>query len=205
MSEPPPPPNTLSPLRGVRSVTPGDVPERLAARYYRETRLFEHRFYVDAQVKTPAFRDLGRRLATPRSDPNSVRDMVAIAAHRGWTVLEARGSPRFRREAWLAGQSRGLEVRGYRPTERDRQDLARRGGRDRQPPDRSRPELAAARLEIAEAVIAARVADPQARLRLLERAQARLEAWLARGARLAEPPDRARDPAREGPERRRTH
>jgi hypothetical protein len=58
-------------------------------------------------------------------DPNAIRDMAAIAHHRGWSIVKAQGSAEFRREAWLAGRSLGLEVRGYRPTERDLQDLHR--------------------------------------------------------------------------------
>lgn len=76
-------------------------------------------FYIDAKVTEPAFRDRSRQLVAARSDPNAIRDMTAIAEHRGRTIVVAQGSANFRREAWLAGRTVGTEVRGYRPTERD--------------------------------------------------------------------------------------
>src|SRR3546814_14348209 len=58
-----------------------------------------------------------------------VRDLVAIARHRGWSHVHVTGSETFRRAAWLEASRQGLAVRGYRPTERDLQKLDR-GRRD---------------------------------------------------------------------------
>ena len=52
--------------------------------------------------------------------------MTAIAAHRGWRSDREAGTPGFRREAWLASRTLGLEVKGYAPTARDLQELDRR-------------------------------------------------------------------------------
>src|SRR3546814_9505043 len=54
-----------------------------------------------------------------------VRDLVAIARHRGWSHVHVTGSETFRRAAWLEASRQGLEVRGYRPSERDLQELDR--------------------------------------------------------------------------------
>lgn len=191
-------PNTLnSGVRG-RSTTEGDVPDRLRRRYYVDGRgRAGLGFYVDANVKAPAFRDRGRQLVAARSDPNAIRDMTAIARHRGWSIVVARGSSGFRREAWLAGRVVGIEVRGYRPTERDIQDLDRRitarerseqereGGRSRrhdQRPHREHPG-AQSRLRVVEAVVRARVASPSAQDRILAAARSRVADWLRLGAR----------------------
>jgi hypothetical protein len=72
------------------------------------------------RVQTATFRDLGPRLVAPRSDPNAIRDMAAIAQHRGWTVLVVHSEADFRREMWLAAMALGIEARGYQPTARDR-------------------------------------------------------------------------------------
>jgi hypothetical protein len=183
-------PNALLPLGGVRSTRPGDLPDPIRRRYYLEDRGREWRLFVDARSKSAVIEDRGRRLLTRRSDPNSVCDMARIAEHRGWRTVEARGSRTFRREAWLAGRSLGLEVRGYRPTERDLQELDRRqarepGGRrpDTRQPQRRRDGGATDRLQVVEAVVRSRVPNPEVQARLIEKARARIAEWLERGAR----------------------
>ncbi len=139
--------NTLTTTTKGHSIVEGDVPEALRRRYFVDGRGGAGLgFYADAKISTPAFRDRGRHLMAERSDPNTIRDMTTIAQHRGWTIVMARGSSSFRREAWLAGRAAGIEVRGYRPTERDVQELDRRidrrivAGSRRQPPRERRSD-----------------------------------------------------------------
>lgn len=202
MADDPQTPNTLS-TSGARnrSVVQGDVPEAMRRRYYTDGRGGAGLgFYADATVQRPAFRDEGRQLVAARADPSAIRDMTAIAQHRGWSIVTARGSPEFRREAWLAGRTLGLEVRGYRPTERDVQELDRRidrrlaarARRDREdeplrrdPPERERDGGTRSRLRVVEAVVRGRVEDSAARERILATARERIADWLERGARFA--------------------
>lgn len=205
----PAPPNTLAASGKPRSTAAGDVPDRLRQRYYTEEGAREWRFYVDAQVKTPVFSDRGRRLVSARSDPNAIRDMAAIAAHRGWRLVEVKGTPGFRREAWMAGRTLGLAVKGYDPSERDLQELnRRRANRERMEArlsDLARPpggrgdrlDGAVDRLRTVEAVVRSRVAEPVVQDRLLERARSRMADWLEQGARFDRLPP-ARDMGREG-------
>lgn len=197
-------PNTLASAVRNRSVAQGDVPEGLRRRYFVDGRGGAGLgFYVDANIDRPAFRDEGKRLAAARADPNAIRDMVLVAQHRGWSIVTAHGSKEFKREAWLAGRALGLEVRGYRPTERDIQELDRRidrrqaaearsAGRHREddgpaPTEASAPrrrERADARdqLRVVEAVVRSRVASPEAQERILGAARTRVADWLERGA-----------------------
>lgn len=194
--------NQVDPAAGSTSVRAGDVPERLRRRYLTEERSGPGLgFYVDARVSIPAFRDHGRRLTTGRNDPQVIRDLVAIAEHRGWTTISVRGQTDFRRATWAAARAAGLEVRGYRPTERDLQEFSRQlehpddprrqNRADRtasaQPPRRS----PAVRLSIVEAVINDRIVEPAIRDRILTAARGRIADWLERGA----PANRAGDPA----------
>jgi hypothetical protein len=186
----------------------GDVPDAIRRRYYTDDRGGPGRgFYVDATVARPAFRDRGHQLAADRVDPNAIRDMTAIARHRGWLIVTARGSSEFRREAWLAGRQAGLEVRGYQPTERDLQELERRRDRrergevrrelqeERRDEQRTRAESVrgavksrrddrrgAAQMRVVEAVVRARVQDDDSQRRILDRARERIAGWLERGA-----------------------
>jgi hypothetical protein len=191
--------NTLGP--GVRrpSVAAGDVPEALKRRYYTDDRGGAGLgFYVDATVTAPAFRDRGRTLESARADPNAIRDMALVAKHREWSIIVVRGSAEFRREAWLAGRAVGLEVRGYRPTERDVQELERRTERRR---ERMEPG-AQSRLRVVETVVRSRVADPTRQERILAAARARIADWLERGARFG-PVQPALRQSRSGPGRNR--
>jgi hypothetical protein len=188
--------NRLSPGVGKRSVMSGDVPEALARRYYTDGRGGELGFYVDAKVQAPVFRDRGHELVAVRADPNAIRDMIAIARHRDWTVVKAKGAADFRREAWLTGRAAGLEVRGYRPSERDLQELERlrlteqrreviQPDRIANPAVRERPaEAARANMQIIETVVRSRLIERSAQERILSAARERLVKLLDQGIRL---------------------
>ena len=157
--------------------------------------------------KTPVFLDRGRRLVASRSDPNAVRDMVAIAQHRGWSFVEVRGTPGFRREAWLAGRTVGPGGAWLRsPPQRDLQELDRRqegqARLDARLKDLERGVAAGGshrgasdRLKVVEAVVKSRIAEADAQDRLLRRARERVADLLERGASFDAP--RQREPGRE--------
>lgn len=111
----------------LQAASPGDIPDALRKRYFSTTSKWsgEPAYFTTAQVKEPAFRDQGRRLITSSESDEVVRDLVAIARHRGWSHVHVTGSETFRRAAWLEASRQGLEVRGYRPSERDLQELDR--------------------------------------------------------------------------------
>ncbi len=107
------------------SVLRGDLPAALNKRYFTEEVRGATLLYAGPGVKTPAIRDEGGRLST--TDPNNpaiARDMVLIAAHRGWSTIQVRGEDDFRREVWMEARALGLEVRGWKPRQRDEQELA---------------------------------------------------------------------------------
>jgi len=174
-----------------RSVAKGDIPERIKRRYFLDERGGPGLgFYVDARIKSASFRDLGGRLTASRTDPNAVQDMVRVAGHRGWSVVVVHGEAEFRREAWLAAMAVGIEARGYRPRERDLQDLERkRDGMERRAAKeaatlerRGEPNAAArANLRVVEAVVRARVADEPSQKRILAGARSRLADLLEQG------------------------
>jgi hypothetical protein len=199
-----------------RSTNKGDVPDPLRRRYYLDERGGPGLgFYADARVQTAAFRDLGSRLVTPRSDPNAIRDMAAVAHHRGWTVVVVHGEVDFRREAWLTASALGMEVRGYQASERDRQELERRQAAlvrkaahtaDQRPEraDREARDSAAAgrsNMRIVEAVVRGRVGDVSAQDRILASARERISRWLEQGARLDAVPLRRTTDTERAPDR----
>ncbi|MGD9540306.1 LPD7 domain-containing protein [Methylocystis sp.] len=102
------------------------LPAHLRRKYYVvDVDAQEARIYADRDgeyLLAKAGRDC---LVTLVADLEIVRDLVAIAAHRGWERIELTGSIEFRREAWLAASARGIETKGYEPSELDRAALAK--------------------------------------------------------------------------------
>jgi len=114
----------------VHSLEAGDVPESVRKRYYAEKAKWsgEPAFFTTAQAKDPAFRDQGRRLVTATESQEVVKDLVAIAQHRNWDRIHVTGSEEFRRSVWIEASQKGLDVRGYKPNDRDLQELDRLRG-----------------------------------------------------------------------------
>lgn len=153
-----------------RSVRKGDVPEAVLDRYLveRDRQGRAERFFRDHRASEPQFRDRGRSLSADRAYPDTIADMLKIARHRGWVQVRVTGDEAFRREVWIQAQALGLEVRGHRPRERDRQAA----GQDATPP--RRPDLAET-LRRASVVVARLIPDPVVQARLLEYAWSRVE------------------------------
>lgn len=180
-----PRPSTVSPAGVARSLRRGDVPEEILAVYLTDKAAGRTLgYYVDARATRPAFRDRGDRLLADRNDPAAIRAIVSVAIHRGWTAVTVRGDEAFRREVWREASRRGLEIAGYNPTRRDLEAEARHRDRDqdrahaspRRPPKPMSPERRAA---IVEAVVVARMLDPERARRLLEAARARVAPIMA--------------------------
>lgn len=196
--------NVLGPGALSRSVVAGDVPPALSRRYLKDpAEGAEIGFYSGAGAVTAAFRDHGGRLSTDRSDPNIIRDLIAIAEHRGWTTIQVRGQTDFRREAWLTARLAGLEVTGFKPTARDQEAFERRSGR----PDRSReptpaglPTARLAPMNVVEAVVRSRVPDRAQQDRIVAKARARIA---EQGQRRAPRPAPVREPQAPRPDRQR--
>lgn len=105
---------------------PRAVPEHINTRY---SRVGDDYHFPDGNL---AFRDQGERLSTRLENNEVIRDLIAIAQTRGWSI-EIAGSKEFRRRAWQEAQLAGLTVANYEPTELERQQLARRMSRERDP------------------------------------------------------------------------
>ncbi|MFV1761520.1 LPD7 domain-containing protein [Phaeobacter sp. A90a-4k] len=76
--------------------------------------------------KRPAILDRGDSLHTKNADRSTAMDMIELAAHRGWSSMKVKGPEEFRREMWIEGTAQGIEVKGYRPNDKDRAEAERR-------------------------------------------------------------------------------
>lgn len=89
-------------------------------------------------TRAVAFTDRGGRLTSASNDARAARAVAAMADGKGWTSIQVSGHAEFRREAWLEARSRGLSVRGYKPTEQDLAELDERGAK--REPNRVNPD-----------------------------------------------------------------
>lgn len=102
------------------------VPEHINARYIQVGSQYH---FTNGDL---AFKDRGSRLSTRLENSEVIRDLVAIAKERGWNDIALSGTDRFRKEAWREAQLAGLSVRGYRPSDLERAQLARLIARERE-------------------------------------------------------------------------
>lgn len=76
-----------------------------------------------------AFKDKGERMVSASNDDRVAKAMAMMAEAKGWKTLKVSGHPDFQREVWMEASLRGLEVRGFKPSEQDLKTLEAR--RDR--------------------------------------------------------------------------
>lgn len=72
-----------------------------------------------------AFTHDSNRLTTRSENSVVIQSMVAIARENGKGPITVGGTEFFKKEAWFAASLAGLEVRGYQPTDFERERLAR--------------------------------------------------------------------------------
>jgi hypothetical protein len=87
-----------------------------------------------------AFTHQGNRLTTRSENAIVIQSMVAIAHEAGRGAITVGGTEFFRKEAWFAASLVGLVVRGYEPSEFERERLARALTARRAPSSEPSPE-----------------------------------------------------------------
>jgi hypothetical protein len=102
-----------------RASTPNVVPNEVSARFVRVGR--DYHFPSGAQ----AFRDHGHKVVARTENASVVRALVQIAMERGWQDITVSGTARFRHDVWRIATVSGLLVRGYRPSDFEKQMLVR--------------------------------------------------------------------------------
>ena len=100
------------------------IPQDIEKQYLR----VGGKFYHPKNTDLVAFEDKGNKLETRSNSEHIAESMVRIAEARGWDEIKVSGSEVFRREVWLEAASRGMQVNGYRPSEQDKAQLAKRAG-----------------------------------------------------------------------------
>jgi putative DNA primase/helicase len=105
--------------RPAKRAKPETVPDEVRKKFVQIKNAY---FFADG---AKAFTDRGDRLTTPSENTEVVRSLITIAQARGWNEVVVQGSERFRREAWAAARTAGLDVQGYKPTDFEQSRLVR--------------------------------------------------------------------------------
>ncbi len=83
-------------------------------------------YFTDYQQKSEVMRATTAKITTKLDDRQTVTAMLDLAKERGWDTVKLRGTDDFRREAWQQAQQRGIVAEGYKPSQTDLQEAARR-------------------------------------------------------------------------------
>lgn len=73
-----------------------------------------------------AFEDRAKSLHTSKEDEKTIKAMLDVAQAKNWSAIKVKGTEAFKREAWLEASIRGIEVKGFKPQEKDLIELQKR-------------------------------------------------------------------------------
>lgn len=142
-----------------------ELPEKLVGAYIVQDGKFH-----DRDSNALRFEDHGKKLSTPVEDRKVIGHMIEVAAAKNWGELELKGTETFRQIAWLEAQSRGIETKGYKPNERDLEQLEKmrqeRGTSDKQQANPSAPGVQPAKERNEIVATTQRVLSPDEQIRV---------------------------------------
>lgn len=111
---------------GERQAPDRNIPDHIRPHYHQDGNSFRSAHRND-KIE---FVDRGNRMHAYRpASTFTVRSLAQIAELRGWKSAELTGDKAFQSRAYVELASRGLEVKGYEATEKDREILQRREDR----------------------------------------------------------------------------
>ncbi len=73
-----------------------------------------------------AFRATDKKLTTQINDVRASSAMAKMAKAQGWEAIKVSGHRDFKKNVWLEASALGVEVVGYRPSEKDLEELRQR-------------------------------------------------------------------------------
>nr|BCT99892.1 DNA primase [uncultured bacterium]BCU00063.1 DNA primase [uncultured bacterium] len=91
----------------------------LMEQVHSQFRVAGAKFYFKDQPGKLAMKDKGERMVSASNDDRVAKAMATMAEAKGWKTIKVSGHPDFQREVWMEASLRGIEARGYKPTEQD--------------------------------------------------------------------------------------
>lgn len=112
-------------------VKPGNLADLLPPKIETDYVQVGNKFHYGHKPELEAFQDNGNSIETKSTGQTVTKDIVEIAAARGWSAISVKGSPDFKRQVWLEASLKNLAVKGYQPTDADRATLIK--AKEKQP------------------------------------------------------------------------
>ena len=105
-----------------------DLPESVKNNYVAlvKNRLFKDEkinFYDKGDTASIAFEDRKDSLNTSRSDDKTINAMLDVAESKKWSSVSLKGTEEFKQKAWLEASLRGIDIKGYAPSDKDLAEL----------------------------------------------------------------------------------
>jgi len=91
----------------------------LMEQLHHQFRVSGAKFHFKDQPGQIAFKDKGEKMVSASNDERVAKAMATMADAKGWKTIKVSGHPDFQREVWMEASLRGLEVRGFKPSEQD--------------------------------------------------------------------------------------
>lgn len=91
----------------------------LMEQVHHQFRVSGPKFHFKDQPGKLAFKDKGERMVSASNDERVAKAMATMAEAKGWKTIKVSGHPDFQKEVWMEASLRGLEVRGFKPSEQD--------------------------------------------------------------------------------------
>lgn len=98
----------------------------LMQQVHQQFRVSGAKFHFKDQPQRVAFKDKGPRMVSASNDERVAHAMATMAEAKGWKTIRVSGHPDFQREVWMEANLRGIEVRGFKPQEKDLKELEAR-------------------------------------------------------------------------------
>ncbi|EGZ50896.1 LPD7 domain-containing protein [Neisseria wadsworthii] len=90
-------------------------PESIESRYV----VADGKYLSAANHTTVMFTDTGKKISTPKTDMQTINDMLEVAKAKGWDSIKLSGSKEFKAMMYVAAESQGIRTSGYRPSNED--------------------------------------------------------------------------------------
>ncbi|QEY25791.1 LPD7 domain-containing protein [Neisseria zalophi] len=90
-------------------------PESIQSRYV----VAEGKYLSAANHTTVMFTDAGKKISTPKTDVQTINDMLEVAKEKGWDSIKISGNKEFKAMMYVAAESQGIRTSGYKPTAED--------------------------------------------------------------------------------------
>lgn len=91
----------------------------LMEQVHQQFRVSGPKFHFKDQPGKLAFKDKGGSMVSASNDERVAKAMATMAEAKGWKTIKVSGHPDFQKEVWMEASLRGLEVRGFKPSEQD--------------------------------------------------------------------------------------